>query len=233
MVQILRSSFASFRANLGAAVVIQCLALAIVLAYFFHDGAREVLASVGAWHAGLGLVGAMATTALFGGLLPWLVQRWFLGEGAGRQPGLWFVLLFWAYKGIEILVWYTTQSLLWGDGIGFGTLAAKVALDQFVLCPLFAIPVFVLLFHWEAQGFSIRAARAALPVRWYREKVLPTLVSTWLVWVPGAFLIYALPRPLQMPVQNLGLCLYVLIVTFQNRTPVAQPPGLIAAKQQS
>jgi hypothetical protein len=50
--------------------------------------------------------------------------------------------------------------------------------------------------------------------RWYRRRVLPVMVSNWGVWIPAVSIIYMLPPALQLPLQNLVLCLWALMLIF-------------------
>lgn len=47
------------------------------------------------------------------------------------------------------------------------------------------------------------------------------LVSTWVVWVPATSLVYTLPSPLQIPLFNLVLCFFVLLLSFVSQTASA------------
>jgi hypothetical protein len=46
-----------------------------------------------------------------------------------------------------------------------------------------------------------------------------TLMSTWAVWIPAVAIIYCLPPPLQIPLFNLVLCFWVLVLSFISRRP--------------
>jgi FtsH-binding integral membrane protein len=45
------------------------------------------------------------------------------------------------------------------------------------------------------------------------------LVATWGVWVPAVAVIYLLPTALQLPLQNVVLCFFTLLVIFMTRRP--------------
>jgi predicted branched-subunit amino acid permease len=42
--------------------------------------------------------------------------------------------------------------------------------------------------------------------------ILIFTVTTWVVWIPGTAIIYSLPYPLQIPLFNLTLCFFVILV---------------------
>jgi hypothetical protein len=43
--------------------------------------------------------------------------------------------------------------------------------------------------------------------------ILIFTVTTWVVWIPGTAIIYSLPSPLQIPLFNLTLCFFVILVS--------------------
>jgi hypothetical protein len=44
-------------------------------------------------------------------------------------------------------------------------------------------------------------------------------MSTWAVWIPAVTIIYCLPAPLQIPLFNLVLCFWVLVLSFISKRP--------------
>jgi hypothetical protein len=50
----------------------------------------------------------------------------------------------------------------------------------------------------------------------YRDKILPTLVATWAVWIPLMAIIYSLPLALQFPLFALALSFWVLLLTYMT-----------------
>ena len=47
-------------------------------------------------------------------------------------------------------------------------------------------------------------------VQSWNNYLLPLVVLNWMVWLPAVVVIYCLPVPLQLPIQNLVLCLFCL-----------------------
>jgi uncharacterized membrane protein YccC len=45
---------------------------------------------------------------------------------------------------------------------------------------------------------------------------VPTLLATWVVWVPLMAIIYSLPYPLQFPLFSLALTFWVLLLTYMT-----------------
>jgi hypothetical protein len=207
------------RANLGAGLVLQAVALAIVLAYYHHLPTRNAFERLVAFRAQTGLVFGMISTGLFGGVLPFLYLRSNPETRAhhGRREGV-TLTAFWAYKGLEFEILYRVLAHVVGTGHDVATIATKAFLDQFVYSPAFAIPVTVLVYQWCALGFSARAVVADFRTPgWYGRTVLPTLIANLGVWLPAVAIIYALPTPLQLPLQNLVLCFFTLLLAHLNR----------------
>ena len=76
----------------------------------------------------------------------------------------------------------------------------------------------VVVYQWCATGFSIRAVVADLRTPgWYGRTVLPTMITNTAVWIPAVAIIYALPTALQLPLQNLVLLFFTLLLAHLNR----------------
>lgn len=200
------------RANLVPGLVLQAIALALVLAYFHHAPTRDALAGLAAWRAEYGFGFAMFTTGLCGGLLPFAYLRLASRHRPAWPQGL-ALTAFWAYKGLEIDIWYRVLAVFVGEGNDVATVAWKTVLDQFVYCPLFAVPLTTIVYAWTQRGFSSGAVLADMRApRWYARRVLPVLLSNLGVWVPAVCIIYTLPTPLQLPLQNVVLCFFTLLL---------------------
>ena len=122
--------------------------------------------------------------------------------------------LLWAYKGLEIDLFYHFQAWLFGTTLNFQTIAIKTICDQFMMVPLFGIVNVVLFYLWRDCGYSFKTFFSRLGKNWYRRRILPVLIANWVIWIPAVAMIYSLPVCLQLPVQNLILCFWVLILMF-------------------
>ena len=217
------------RANILPGIALQVLALALVIGYYNLPQVHGALARLVALRASSGVLFGIVSTAVFGGVIPFLYM-WLYA--AVRREALrygWLqglsITAFWAYKGIEVDFWYRLQARMVGSGHEFSTIALKVVLDQFVYCPVLAVPVTAIVYglveshgDWTGMSSDIRAHG------WYRRRVLPILVSNLGVWVPAVAVIYAMPTALQLPLQNIVLCFFTLIVANQTRNPPTLAP---------
>jgi len=214
-----RSGVRSARANLVPGLVLQVAALALVLAYYRNDATREVLGRVVEWREEVGVGLSILSTGLFGGFLPMLylkLRRASRERYSVAQAGA--ITAFWAYKGFEVDLLYRLLARFVGEGNDFGTIAVKTVIDQFVYCPLVAVPLTVLVYEWVSVGFDARLVKADVQDGgWVWRRVVPVLISNVGVWLPAVCIIYALPTALQLPLQNLVLCFFTLLVAHQTR----------------
>ncbi len=204
------------RAHFWPGLALQVVALVIVIAYYQHAPTREALERLSQFRAETGFIFGIISTGVVGGLLPLLYLKL---HRATRDRYTWFegagLVAFWAYKGIEVEVFYRFLAAMFGDHASTATIAKKMVVDQFFYCPLFAVPVTVLVYAWVDAHYRIGPVLEDLRMgRWYRRRVLPVLVSNLGVWVPAVCIIYALPTPLQLPLQNLVLCFFTLMLAF-------------------
>ncbi|HEX2854438.1 MAG TPA: hypothetical protein VHO24_14470 [Opitutaceae bacterium] len=216
-----RTALRGARATIGPGLVLQVAALALVLAYYHHVPTRTWLERLAEFRAEKGFLFGIISTGAVGGLLPFLYLRsrsatrgrYTWGQGAG-------LVAFWAYKGLEIEIFYRFLARVVGERADLPTILTKMGIDQFLYCPFFAVPTTVLVYAWVDAHYHVApVAKDFLQPRWYQRRVLPTLISNVAVWVPAVCLIYALPTPLQLPMQNLVLCFFTLMLAHVISRP--------------
>ena len=216
-----RAGFRSARANILPGFVLQLMALALVTAYYNHEGTHAALDRYASWRVQVGPISAILSTGFFGGLLP-LFYLWAQPSTRSHYNFLQgaAITCFWAYKVFEVDLLYRLLARLVGTGNEVSTIAIKTAIDQLVYCPLLAVPTTVLFYDWVGGRFDTRAwKKDILAPGWFTRKILPLLISNFWVWLPTACIIYSLPTPLQLPLQNLVLCFYTLLVAHLSRRP--------------
>jgi hypothetical protein len=221
----------SARANLAPGLVLQAGALAMVLGYYYLPPVTRALGEITLLHDRLGLWFGVGTTALCGGLLPFLYLK---TRAATRRRHTWTqgaaLTGFWGYKGLEVGLWYLALARLAGEGHGASTIALKSALDQGLYCPVFAVPLTASVYEWIENGFHASFVWADWRQSgWYARRVLPMLLANFGVWLPAVAIIYALPTPLQLPLQNVVLCFFTLMLAhLAQRRARATPEEAVA-----
>ena len=202
--------------------------MAFIVGYYGVPPVKESLERVGQFKLACGWQFSLFSTALFGGLIPSLVtlcltrkpneQNEAVQQNAKgiHIPSQGEILvantILWGLKGVEIDLFYQFQGWLFGTAADWQTVTIKTICDQFLMVPVLGMVNVVLFYHWQANGYSIRKAWMTLGRDWYGRLVLPPLIANWFIWVPAVAMIYCLPSALQLPVQNLILCFWVLIL---------------------
>ena len=225
-----RSGLRGARANLLPGMVLQLAALALVLGYYHDFRVHAALARLEEFRRSAGFAFGIVSTGVAGGILPFVYLHFGSRDRAGNPRFSWMqgLLLtgFWAYKGLEVDLWYRLQAHVFGSGHDAGTIALKVVMDQFGYCPLFAVPVTAAVYQAIDSRRGEPGLRADLrQPGWYRRRALPVLISNLGVWLPAVAILYSLPTPLQLPLQNIVLCFYTLIVAHQTRGELGPAGG--------
>jgi hypothetical protein len=207
------------RANLLPGLVLWSVGLVLVVAYYYHAPTHAALERLTALRARSGLLFPIVGTLICGGALPILYLRTDPAARADYQlKNFVFLLLFWAYKGVEVELWYRLLAHVIGSGNDLRTIALKGALDQFLYSPLFAVPVTVLVFAFNHAGLRLAPVLADLRAGgWYRRHILPTVVANAALWIPAVCLVYAVPLPLQTLLFDLVICFCILLVAHITR----------------
>ncbi len=201
--------------NRWAGVCLWIFGTLIILGYFNIEAVRAGLESIGETKVRVGLAFGVISTAIFGGLLPTLIPI-LLGKPRPKNYRSLLIsnVLFWGFKGFEVDLLYRFQAWLFGNENDWKTIIAKVFVDMGVYAPTIGLLNCVLFYIWRDNGYSFAQTKKQLGERWYVRVVLPALISNWCVWMPSVIMIYSLPLALQLPVQNLILCFWVLVLVF-------------------
>jgi len=227
-----RSGLQGLKAHFRAGLALQAAALALVLAYYHSAAARDALDRLMDFKLRTGFAFGIASTGLCGGLLPYAYLHYEGLKRTGRPRYGWRqglgLTAFWAYKGFEVDLFYRVLARTIGPGHDVRTVLAKAFTDQFVYCPCFAVPVTVALYQWvDAHGRAGEVAADLRAPRWYARRVLPILISNAGVWIPAVAIIYSLPTPLQLPLQNIVLCFFTLLVAHQMYLEPPREPAYV------
>jgi hypothetical protein len=219
---ILSASAAGMRRNFLPGVVLWAVGLALVGAYYGMPIARPVYERIAAWKSQGGFAFSSVSSALFGGLIPFLVL-WALDRiPEGRRFGTAaFLIGFWAVRGVEIDALYRLQGYIFGTGTDVVTVVKKVAVDQFVYSLLWSAPFSLLAYRWKDAGFSWSVFASLRERRFWLHDIPIVVVSLWGVWVPAVAIIYALPADLQIPLFSVVLCFWVLLLETLAAKPLA------------
>ena len=205
------------RANLIPGLIIQAMMLAVVLAYYWNDATRSCLNELARWKEQSGYLFSVTLAMFAGAVLPGMLKVLVFQRGRVKKED-WetflFAAVFWGFSGACVDTMYRLQAIWFGTGHTFSVLAKKVIVDQFVYNPLWASPLTARAYEWRNRGYKTAGLPGFFTFKYYREQILPLLISTWGVWLPVVAIIYSLPSLLQIPLFGLALGFWVLIVTF-------------------
>ena len=206
----------SARANALPAIGLQSVALFMLWAYHFWPAARLVLEQLAGWKQITGYSFSFIASALAGGLLPFILQRFQSGNHRRIKAKFLPDLLFsWGARGCLVDAFYRLQTAMWGDNALPQTLLVKIFCDLMFFSPLIAAPTIALMFSWadsERNPARFRLIFKDGLLRWFMRDVWPVVRMAWVVWLPALAVIYALPAGLQFPVQVVIQCLWALIL---------------------
>lgn len=229
------------RANLVPAFLIQAVMLALFASYYLSPKAAEMLNGLAAYKQANGIVFVLTATVLAASILPEIFLVLCFQRGRWRAENfrnILFTAPLWGLDGITVDLLYRGLAALLGNRATLPVVAAKICIDQFGYNVIFAAPYGVLAYQWKNSSFAFRELRRNLTGTYYRDKIVPTLFTTWAVWIPLMAMIYSLPLALQFPLFSLALSFWVLLLTYMtNRfsgkdgrppavVPVAIAPGL-------
>jgi hypothetical protein len=207
------------KANAIPALLIQALMLALLVAYYLSPPAADALKKLAEFKRAHGLIFVLGASITAGALIPELFLIIFFQRGRphrGNLRNLLFTIPVWGFDGSLVDLLYRTEAAWFGDVVTVPVVAAKICVDQFGYNPFFAAPFGVLTYEWKNSGISMQPVRDLFTWRHYRDKIIPTLVATWAVWIPLMAIIYSLPLALQFPLFGLALSFWVLLLTYMT-----------------
>ena len=213
------------RANLAPALCIQAVMLALLLAYYFSTLVRRALGQLAEYKLQHGLTFVVLAAVLAGAILPELFLILFFQCGRATRRNLrnlLFTIPIWGMDGSLVDLLYRSEAAWFGDVVTFPVVLAKICVDQFGYNPFFAAPFGVLTYEWKNSGFTLDSLGRTFSWPHYREKIVPTLLATWAVWIPLMAIIYSLPLALQFPLFSLALTFWVLLLTYMTNSFAAK-----------
>lgn len=211
--------FSALKQNLLPGLILQIFAVSILLVYFFVPTLKPAFTLLGELKQTYGFGYSFVATALFGGLLPFL-YLWLSNNSLTKRNALavfTFYLVFWGLKGMEVDFFYRLQADWFGTGNDLKTIASKMAIDQFLYTTLWVTPSMAIIYLWMESDWSISACKQGLTREFFWIKIPGIILSNWLVWIPAVCIIYAMPIELQIPLFNIVLCFWVLVLAVLNK----------------
>lgn len=202
--------------NMVPGLILQVFVIAVVGSYYLFEPVAAAFNQVARLKLTYGFAFSAVSTSFFGGLIPFLVQK---SRPKYRKlmptSHVWFFVILWAFKGMEVDLLYRCQAMMFGEGSSTWTLFRKTLFDQFIYVPLWGLTSCAIAMTWRQCGFSFGKTWDVLrDKRWWTDNLMVMMIPNWLIWVVAVVAIYCLPLALQLPVQNLVLCFWCILLIF-------------------
>src|SRR3984893_14110809 len=207
------------QANAKPALIIQVMMLALAIAFYANSTIADALRNLAEFKRAHGLVFVVCASVFAGSILPEIFLVLFFQRGVPRVANLRnlaFTIPVWGFDGSLVDLLYRAEAHWLGDVATVPVVLGKICIDQFGYNVFFAAPFGVLTYEWKNNGISMRPVRDLFTWPHYRDKIIPTLVATWAVWIPLMAIIYPLPLALQFPLFGLALSFWVLLLTYMT-----------------
>src|SRR5947209_8975800 len=207
------------RANAKPALIIQAIMLALAVAFYTNATVADALRNLAEFKRAHGLLFVICASVLAGAVLPEIFLVLFFQHGrlhAANLRNLAFTIPVWGFDGSLVDLLYRAEAQWLGDVASLPVVLGKIGIDQFGYNVLFAAPFGVLTYEWKNSGLSTQPVRDLFIWPHYRDKIFPTLLATWAVWIPLMAIIYSLPLVLQFPLFGLALSFWVLLLTYMT-----------------
>lgn len=207
------------RANAKPALIIQAIMLGLAIVYYTNTATADALRNLAEFKQAHGLVFVIAASVLAGAIIPEIFLILFFQRGRPRRVNLRnlaFTIPVWGFDGSLVDLLYRAEAHLLGDVAAAPVVLGKILIDQFGYNVFFAAPFGVLTYEWKNNGISLQPVRDLFTWQHYRDKIFPTLLATWAVWIPLMAIIYSLPLALQFPLFGLALSFWVLLLTYMT-----------------
>ena len=214
------------RANLAPALLIQGLMLALLAGYYLSPAVAGLLNDFAAYKERHGFTFVVIAAVAAGALVPELFLIFFFQRGRPSRQNLrnlLFTVPIWAIDGSLVDLLYRSEAAWLGNVVTLPVVLGKICIDQFGYNPFFAAPFGVLTYEWKNSGFTFESLGRGFTWQHYRDKIVPTLLATWAVWIPLMAIIYSLPLALQFPLFGLALTFWVLLLTYMTNSFAAKP----------
>lgn len=211
----------SFRPAVAVWLVMGCIAATYYLlpqSHFIFAQLTKLQSATGVWFASIGMGLCVGILVEIVRVITSAKRRW----SRENTVNALFNFCVFGLMGFTHHYRYDFQNEVFGAGNSLRELASKVAFDQFIWTVLIANPYQAVCFLWKNNGFSLEKVRARmLPFRtFWGTQMLPVLISNWAFWIPMAFIVYAFPPELQLPLSILAVTTWVMllsILTSMNR----------------
>jgi len=218
------------RANLLPGLILQGIMLGLLLAYYLYPPTTRLLDQLAELKGKWGYAYSAASAIIAGAVIPEVMRVLVIQKGKMRLKNLTDLLFtapFWCMMGLIVDAFYRGQAAVFGSGVEFRVVAAKVLVDQLLYSPLIASPLTCWLYDWKNSGYRMSGMGRYLTAAYVRDVIVPVIFANWGVWIPVVCVLYSLPSLLQIPLFGLALSLWVVLYTWISEQRADKPPSAV------
>lgn len=201
---------------------IQATAGVLLAAYFLSPEMRRVCDMLVGWKEAGGTPFVVVSCIISGGVIPELLKWRLRPPGLPRPTLLELVhqMAIFGICGLMVDGFYKLQGQMFGSGHDWGTLLAKIFVDQFLYSVFIPNPIVVVWFLWREKRFDFMETVRAIRPGLIRERLLPLYATGWVFWIPILLALYSLPVGLQFVAFLLANCAWGILMVFIARRQV-------------
>ncbi len=207
----------AFKVNWLPGIILQLFAASICLCFFYWPASNEVFNNITLLKTEYEWKFSLVSTMVFGGIIPFIYISLIQKSIKPTWSTFLFYALFWAIKGVEVDLFYSLQADWFGNNNDLKTIVKKTFIDQFIYSAFWAVPSITLAYLWLGENFNFQLWRNKINRNIFTVKIPTIIVSNWLTWIPAVSIIYMMPAPLQLPLFNLVLCFFVILLSVLTK----------------
>ena len=103
--------------NLIPGLILQVFVVGVVGSYYLFEPVKHLFDQIASVKLSYGFAFSAVSTAMFGGLIPFVIQK---SRPKYRHlmptSHIWFFVILWALKGMEVDLLYRCQAMMFGQG---------------------------------------------------------------------------------------------------------------------
>ena len=221
----------AFKSNIIPGIVVIVLAIVIAVLYDLETFLTFLLEDIAEIKYRLSYVYSFISTALFMGIIPWIfaVFRKRIIPGKRIESFL-FMLIMYGLIGVQSDAFYRIQNSLFGDN-GVKSIICKVLFDQFVWT-LFYMSHINYWTNWIVTNnmANPQCSKQSI-IKYLSYDWIVALLSGYIIWIPACSVIYWFQEDLQIIINNLIGCFFVIIMNTVTAAKASLSTGEEIEKQ--
>lgn len=212
-----------FKQNLIPAIVIIILEVIIVVLYEMETFMTVWLEALAEIKFDFGYLYSFLATGLFMGIIPWifaLIKRRVPMDK--KLTSFIFMFCMYGMIGVQSDAFYRIQNSLFGDN-GMVSVILKVCVDQFIWTVFYMSHVNYWTSWILSNNLTTPVCSKQMLYRYLSQDWIIGLIGGYIIWIPSCITIYSFQEDLQMIMNNLIGCFFVIVMnTITSSKPTSE-----------